>query len=99
MWCTISSACDGTGRCRVRPTKRVDEAAVAQLADNSGAIFRLTEHPDDPLPVPTPGYSMPLLYLAGLAAAEGTVAERLERGYAMGSLSMACIAPARFTAS
>ena len=33
---------------------------------------------------------MPLLYLAGLAAAEAAPAETLVRGYAMGSISMTC---------
>lgn len=33
---------------------------------------------------------MPLLYIAGVAAAEGARPEPLVRGYAMGSVSMSC---------
>jgi 4,5-DOPA dioxygenase extradiol len=70
--------------------RRFDEAALAQLAEDPAAILKLVEHPDYPLAVPTPDHFIPLLYLAGLAAAgEGTV-EPLVRGYAMGSLSMTC---------
>lgn len=39
--------------------------------------------------MPTPDHFIPLLYTAGLAAAE-TDAQPLLRGYAMGSLSMTC---------
>lgn len=68
--------------------ERFDEAAAAQLADNPSAILKLVEHPDYAQAVPTPDHFIPLLYLAGLAAAgEGSV-EPLVRGYAMGSISM-----------
>jgi len=70
--------------------ERFDEAAVAQLADDPGAILKLAEHPDYSLAVPTPDHFIPLLYLAGLAAAGEGTAQPLVRGYAMGSLSMTC---------
>ncbi|HZV18692.1 MAG TPA: 4,5-DOPA dioxygenase extradiol [Sphingobium sp.] len=70
--------------------ERFDEAAVAQLADDPAAILKLTAHPDYRLAVPTPDHFIPLLYIAGLAAAGETVVEPTVRGYAMGSLSMTC---------
>lgn len=70
--------------------ERFDDAAVAQLAEDPAAFLKLVEHPDFALAVPTPDHFIPLLYIAGLAAAEATVAEPWVRGYAMGSLSMTC---------
>ncbi len=70
--------------------ERFDEAVVAQLADDPAAILKLTDHPDYRLAVPTPDHFIPLLYLAGVAAASEGIAEPLVRGYAMGSLSMTC---------
>ena len=70
--------------------ERFDNAVVEQLAREPGDILKLVEHPDFELAVPTPDHFIPLLYLAGLAAAEGVPAEALVRGYAMGSISMTC---------
>ena len=70
--------------------ERFDDAVVDQLATDPGAILRTTEHPDFDLAVPTPDHFIPLLYIAGLAAAAGEPLDPLIRGYAMGSLSMTC---------
>jgi 4,5-DOPA dioxygenase extradiol len=68
--------------------RRFDEAARAQLAEAPGDILKLMEHPDYELAVPTPDHFIPMLYLAGLAAADAVKPEMLIEGYAMGSLSM-----------
>lgn len=68
--------------------RRFDEAARAQLAEAPGDILKLMEHPDYAMAVPTPDHFIPMLYLAGLAAAHGATPEMLIEGYAMGSLSM-----------
>jgi 4,5-DOPA dioxygenase extradiol len=70
--------------------ERFDEAAGAQLADDPAAILRLADHSDYAMAVPTPDHFIPLLYLAGLAAASGEKVEPLVRGHALGSISMAC---------
>ena len=70
--------------------ERFDDAVVEQLAREPGEILKLAEHPDFEEAVPTPDHFIPLLYLAGLAAAEATPAEVLVRGYSMGSISMTC---------
>ena len=70
--------------------ERFDDAVVEQLASDPGDVLKVTEHPDFDLAVPTPDHFIPLLYIAGLAAASGEPMEPLVRGYAMGSLSMTC---------
>ncbi|HEV2596674.1 MAG TPA: 4,5-DOPA dioxygenase extradiol [Sphingomicrobium sp.] len=70
--------------------KRFDDAVADQLAENAGDILRVTGHADYKLAVPTPDHFIPLLYIAGLAAASGEKLNALVRGYAMGSLSMSC---------
>ena len=70
--------------------ERFDDAVVAQLADTPGDILKVREHPDYARAVPTPDHFVPLLYLAGLAAAEDTRPEPIVRGYSMGSISMTC---------
>lgn len=76
--------------CAFAWAKRFDDSVAAQMAEDPGDILRLTDHPDYALSVPTPDHFIPLLYLAGMAAASDSKLEPLVRGYAMGSLSMTC---------
>jgi 4,5-DOPA dioxygenase extradiol len=69
--------------------RRFDEAARDVLASDPAGILRLQEHPDFRRAVPTPDHFLPLVYFAGLAAAEGRSPRVLIDGYAYGSLSMA----------
>ncbi len=68
--------------------RRFDGAAADLMTGAPGDILRLQEHRDVDLAVPTPDHFLPLLYVAGLAAAAGDTASVLVDGYAMGSLSM-----------
>jgi 4,5-DOPA dioxygenase extradiol len=70
--------------------QRFDNAVVDQLAGDPGEILKVADNRDYDLAVPTPDHFVPLLYIAGLAAASGEAMEPLVRGYAMGSLSMTC---------
>jgi 4,5-DOPA dioxygenase extradiol len=70
--------------------ERFDDAVAAQLARDPGDILGVQDHRDYALAVPTPDHFVPLLYLAGLAAAEAAKPEPLVRGHAMGSISMSC---------
>jgi len=70
--------------------ERFDDAVVEQLGSDPGGILRTTQHADFALAVPTPDHFIPLLYVAGMAAASGQPMTPLVRGYAMGSLSMTC---------
>jgi len=70
--------------------ERFDDAAVAQLANDPAGILKLAGHPDYALAVPTPDHFIPLIYVAGLAAASSDAPSALVRGYSMGSLSMTC---------
>jgi len=70
--------------------ERFDDAVAAQLSRDAGDILRVADHADYALAVPTPDHFIPLLYLAGLAAADGATPEPLVRGYSMGSISMSC---------
>src|SRR5690606_16795993 len=52
--------------------ERFDDAAAEQIARDPADLLKLTEHPDYARAVPTPDHFLPLLYLAGLARAEGS---------------------------
>lgn len=67
---------------------RFNDAARATLIDAPDQITCLSEHHDFHQAVPTPDHFIPMLYLAGLAAAEKTHPAVLVDGYAYGSLSM-----------
>lgn len=68
--------------------RRFDDAAKDLMMNAPADVPKLREHPDYAAAVPTPDHFLPLLYLAGLAAAAGEPAKTLVEGYAMGSLSM-----------
>lgn len=69
---------------------RFDDAAAAVLGERPGDVADLRSHPDYAAAVPTPDHFLPLLYVAGIAAASGTPAMSLVRGCTLGSVSMAC---------
>lgn len=68
--------------------ERFDGAVLEQLQSDPGDILKIAEHPDFALAVPTPDHFIPLLYLAGIASAEGSQIEPLVRGGSMGSITM-----------
>jgi 4,5-DOPA dioxygenase extradiol len=70
--------------------QRFDEASRAVLGERPHDVAGLTEHADYGRAVPTPDHFVPLLYVAGLAAAAKEPARSLVDGYAMGSISMTC---------
>ncbi|MFP2904757.1 4,5-DOPA dioxygenase extradiol [Pyxidicoccus sp. 3LFB2] len=68
--------------------QRFDEAAREVMAERPAEAAALASHRDYLAAAPSPDHFLPLLYLAGLAAAEGTPTRTLVEGYAYGSLSM-----------
>lgn len=70
-------------------TRRFDDAAREIMTTDPGRAASLEHHPDFALAHPTPDHFIPLLYIAGLAAAGGAPTHSLIDGCAMGSLSMA----------
>ncbi len=67
---------------------RFDDEARRLMTGAPADIVRLRQHGDFRNAVPTPDHFIPLLYVAGLAAAAETTADVLVEGYAYGSLSM-----------
>jgi len=67
---------------------RFDEATRAVMTGSPGDAAALVGHPDFRMAAPTPEHFLPLLYVAGLAAAAGERAAVLVDGPAYGSLSM-----------
>ncbi len=68
--------------------RRFDESARAAMTGTPDDVLELASHPDFERAVPTLEHFLPLLYLAGLASAQGTAAKVLIDGYAYSSLSM-----------
>jgi 4,5-DOPA dioxygenase extradiol len=68
--------------------QRFDDAAAEVMTGAPAAAPELESHTDFVRAAPTPDHFIPLLYIAGLAAAGGETADVLVDGYAMGSLSM-----------
>ncbi|MGY4710156.1 4,5-DOPA-extradiol-dioxygenase [Mycolicibacterium sp. CBM1] len=69
--------------------QRFDDHARSQLLDDPADALALGEHPDFAAAAPTPDHFLPLLYVAGLAGAQGGGVEVLTDGCTFGSLSMA----------
>jgi 4,5-DOPA dioxygenase extradiol len=67
---------------------RFDDAARDIVTSRPSDIISLRYHTDFRQAVPTPDHFIPLLYLAGLAAAEESSPQILVDGYSYGSLSM-----------
>jgi 4,5-DOPA dioxygenase extradiol len=70
--------------------RRFDDAVREVLTTDPASAPRLREHRDFARAVPTPDHFLPVLYLAGLAAAANEPLRVLVDGYAYGSLSMTC---------
>lgn len=69
--------------------QRFNEAVRSSMVDSPGDVLSVAGHRDFGAAVPTPDHFIPLLYLAGIAAADGQGTEVLVDGYTYGSLSMA----------
>ncbi len=67
---------------------RFDDAARDVMTSSPADAASLGRHPDFDAAAPTPDHFLPLLYIAGLAAAAATPADVLIDGYGYGSLSM-----------
>ena len=70
--------------------RRFEEHSRQVMAERPGDAASLVRHADYAMAAPTPEHFLPLLYLAGLAAAANTPLDVPIDGYAFGSLSMTC---------
>jgi len=68
--------------------RRFDNAAREYMTTSPADVLALGDHPDFHDAVPTADHFLPLLYIAGLAAADNSTADVLIDGYNYGSLSM-----------
>ncbi len=68
--------------------QRFDDAARATLTSTPSEIGKLKSHADYARAVPTPDHLLPLMYIAGVAAAANRPLDVLNQGYAFGALSM-----------
>ncbi|WP_243720429.1 4,5-DOPA dioxygenase extradiol [Luteimonas aestuarii] len=73
-------------------SRRFDAAVRDLMRWRPHDVPSLVSHPDFRSAVPTDEHFLPLLYLAGMAAADDVQADVLVDGYAYGSLSMAAYA-------
>ncbi len=78
----------GMGDWGTPATRRFDTEARRIMTEAPRGILDLVRHPDFAYAVPTPDHFIPLLYLAGLAAAAGEPCSTLVDGYVWGSLWM-----------
>lgn len=70
--------------------RRFNERVIEVMTTRPADAASLLNHPDFDKAAPTHEHFLPLLYVAGFAAACGVPAEVLVDGYAYGSLSMTC---------
>jgi 4,5-DOPA dioxygenase extradiol len=68
--------------------RRFDSAAREHMTTSPAKVLALREHADFRDAVPTAEHFLPLLYIAGLAAADNSTADLLIDGYTYGALSM-----------
>jgi 4,5-DOPA dioxygenase extradiol len=68
--------------------QRFDDAVRAEMTASPDQVLRVLSHPDFGSAVPTPDHFLPLLYIAGLAGADGHSTQTLIHGYTYGALSM-----------
>ena len=76
---------------------RFDDAVRDALTTDPEQVLAMERHHDFDLAAPTPDHYIPMLYLAGMAAAAGEPADVLVDGYFGGSLSMTVVHGRRST--